>query len=103
MNKNDVSKSEKTVVNIKESTIKKKIYHSFQDISKIEWVDIPDTHKNQNTDFEISPVEIIDDELLSENIDSSIDEIKADEIVDDSNYLSYLSSDSRDNWVGDKH
>ena len=100
---NDVSKSEKNVVNIKESIFKKKIYHSFQDISKIEWVDIPDNNKNHNTDFEICPVEIMDDERSSENIESPVDELKSDEIVDASNYLSYLSSDSRDNWIGDKH
>jgi len=99
----DVIKPMKGVVNIKNPSVKKKIFHSFQEISKIDWVDIPDTNKKLNPDYVISPVEIIEDEPLSENINTSFEDIKEDELIDESNYVTYLNSESRDNWVGDKY
>ena len=99
----DVSNIPKSVVNIKEPSIKKNIYRSFQDISKIDWVDIPDTNKKLDPDFVITPIEIIEDEPISEIINTPVEDLKEDETIDESNYLSYLNSDSRDNWVGDKY
>jgi|GEM_PF-3483150 len=97
----EVNNPLKSDVNIRLTPVKEKIYRSLKDISKIDWVDIPDTNKKIIPGNVISPVEIIEDGQDIDSIDSS-EELSPDEIIDESNYKSYLSNDSRDNWVGDK-
>ncbi len=100
---NEVNSPLKSDVDIRLTPVKEKIYRSFKDITKIDWVDIPDTNKKIIPGNVISPVEIIDDGQDVDSVDSSEVDIRPDEIIDESNYKSYLSGDSRDNWVGDKH
>jgi len=98
----EVNNPLKSDVNIRLTPVKEKIYRGLKDISKIDWVDIPDTNKKIIPGNVITPVEIIEDGQDVESIDS-LEELSPDEIIDESNYKSYLSNDSRDNWVGDKH